>query len=86
MPEDRLPLIGAFDGPSSSELGGTAPPTEEPAVAEEPADAEELADELALAEASAQPGLPSPMPLPRSASWHCKARAGVDHTSFWPRA
>ena len=39
MPEDSLPLMGAFGGHSSSETGGTAPPAD----AEE--DALEEADE-----------------------------------------
>ena len=47
---------------------GAVPP--EPAEAGEGLGAEELAEELALAVAPEHPGVPSPIPLPRSASRH----------------
>ena len=66
-------MIGALGGQSSSEIGATAPP-EGFAVAGGVADAvepgEALAEELAVA---VHPGVPSPIPLPRSASSHCWA-------------
>ena len=46
MPEDSLPLIGAFGGQCSSEIGGTAPP---PAAGPAVAVAEALAEALGLA-------------------------------------
>src|SRR5215216_4389075 len=73
MPEDSLPLIGAFGGQCSSEIGGTAPPAAGSAVA----DAVALAVAEAEADSSAttsHPMDPSPIPLPLSASWHCCSR------------
>ncbi len=75
MPEDALPLMGALAGQSFSEIGGKAPPPAEwLSVADEGADVEASAEALVDALAPAQPGVPSPMPLPRSASWHCWAK------------
>src|ERR687894_251603 len=73
MPEDALPLMGAFGGQSSSEIGGTPPPTAGSAVAV----AVPVAVAVAVADSSetiAHPAEPSPIPLPWLASWHCCSR------------